>query len=553
MPEYSYILYVNPVIGALPSRQLPAELETFRSLCWEQSATVRWRYADPTNIAASLNGNILLVLVDCSAKGIDVKRACQVVRQVSRSPIMLIDPGRLRPQVLEGFKTIAERATFIQRDELTKPETILEKLQFLEVALPQLWVVLDYEQNDLVMREVVQWVGERRLANDIQKFFPEAQQIQLRPVAGGWSGAKLCRILVEGQNYFLKFFEDSGKCKCEYQRHHEAMKWLGLAKADVPIHLVPDIGVDADSQLRAFPQRQPVAYPVCYVSASSQDCQRETLKALYRTKDRDFLEKVFRRLIKVLQTGQTGRPRPEFEPPWGFGRAGNCFELTSKIKAKIIGTLAELDMYGSAMCSHDAQEWSNRCQVLELFLFHLPTWLTEPLHVQRGHIHGDPNPRNCLVSSTDSNDVRLIDCGDYEATGRLVSDMALIERDIKLVLMSTEEEADKFFDLDTGRLSDWCNNEQNSIGRGVRFKPGDALPALPGEFPSTNRAYRLVGLIRRRAKALCEKSDPEGIHYFAALLYWTLDVLRYDSIRPTKKLLALYSAAEILLRFQHIS
>lgn len=551
MPEYTYIVYVNPLPRTI--RQLPAELEALQSLCWEQSAIVRWRIADAAGVAESLGGNVLLVLVNCGADGAGVKMACQAVREACRSPILLIDPGGLKREVLEDFKTVAEQAVFIKTDELSDPNTILDKLRLLGVILPEPRVALDYEESDLGIRELVQWVGQRRLANDIQKFFPDARDVQMQSVAGGWSGAKICRVLVQGQEHFLKFFEDSSNCMREHQRHREATKWLRRAQADVPIRLVPGIGDDADSQLRAFPQRRPVAYPVCYISASSVDHRRETLKALYHTKDEVFVEKAFRRLIKVLRTGQPVRSKPAPETPWHFGASRSCFALSQKIKVKIIETLDDLQVYGPPMCEKDAQEWNKRRQVVELLIYRLPTWLSKPLMVRRGHSHGDPNPRNCLLPSDNPNDLRLIDCGDYEMSGRMVSDLGLIERDIKLVLMGTEEAADEFLDLDTRWLSQWCNNERNSIARGIGFEPGDALPPPAGEFPSATRAYRLVGQVRQRARVLCGRSDAKGLHYFAALLYWTLDSLRYEAIRPTKKLLALYSASEILLRFEYIS
>ena len=550
MPEYAWITYVNPGIPAV--QQLPAELEEFQRLCWERSAIVRWRCAGSADIAANLGGNLLLLLVDCSAGGADVKTACRSIRATCQSPILLTDPGGLRPEVLEEFKVVAERAAIIQPNELSDPSIILDRLVHLGITLPEPCVVLDYEHNDPVMTEIVRWVGRERLENNIQKFFPEASRVRLQPVAGGWSGAKICRLLVQGQEYFLKFFEDSDKCKREHEHHHEAVNWLQQARAEVRIRVVPDIGDDPDSQLRAFPQRKPVAYPVCYVSASSEDRHRETLKALYRIKDEAFVKKAFQRLVEVLQTGQTAGPTPIAEPPWDFSEGGNGYFLRPKIIIKTFETLEDIGDYGPSMCGNDPQRWTTRRQIIELLMSHLPTWLTSPLSVQRGHTHGDPNPRNCLLPLDGPSDLRLIDCGDYEPSGRLVSDLALIERDIKLVLMATEEEADKFFDLDTSRLSVWCKNEENSIGRGIGFKLGDALPRPTGEFPCGTRAYQLIGLVRQRAKTLCGKSDPKGIHYFAALLYWTLDSLKYEAIRPTKKLLALYSASEILLKFQHI-
>jgi hypothetical protein len=207
------------------------------------------------------------------------------------------------------------------------------------------------------------------------------------------------------------------------------------------------------------------------------------------------------------------------------------------------------------MCVGDQIGWTEREQALNLLVFQRPAWLATACFVLLGHTHGDPNPRNCLLPSNDPQDpnvpldVRLIDCGDYKPNGRLVSDLALIERDIKLVLMGTEQKANGFYDLDTAWMTQWRNAERDSIGYGLAYEPLNAPPRRE-EAPSANQAYRLIGLVRQKARTLCSDADPNGIHYFAALLYWTLEALKYDAVRPTKKLLALYSGSEILLKFQ---
>jgi len=58
-----------------------------------------------------------------------------------------------------------------------------------------------------------------------------------------------------------------------------------------------------------------------------------------------------------------------------------------------------------------------------------------------------------------------------------------------------------------------------------------------------------VPAIRKQAKAIRGTDDPEGHHYFAALLYWMIRALDERAIPPTKKLLALYSMAQILRVF----
>jgi hypothetical protein len=484
MPKYAYVVYINP--AATGPTQLPEKVDAFQGLCWEQSALVRWRCADPANIAASLSDTIPLVCVDCDADAGAVKKACQDVRASCVSPILLLDPGTLREGIRQNLMAIASPAEFIGADALSDPDAICVKLRQLAVVLPEPRVVLNYEQNDLVMREMIPWVGERRLANDIQKFFPDATSVQLRPVAGGWSGAKLCRLFVQGQEYFLKFFDDSRKFRSEHQRHGEAQKWLRVADADVPIQLVPDVGDGLDSQVRAFPATKPAVLPVCYVSASAPGTRRETLKELYRTTDDDYLRLAFKRLLEVLGTGQRANLDCLSEPLWALGPQGAGFRLADKAKIRVLATLDDLGMYGPSMCGHDEDVWFKHARVLELFLLKMPNWLSDACLIARGLIHGDPNPRNCLVSSEAPGDLRLIDCGDYEENGRLVSDLALIERDIKLVLMGTEKAVGGFFDLDTRQLTRWWKAERNCIEKGIDYKEDD-VPSQPCRSHSSVR------------------------------------------------------------------
>ena len=108
--------------------------------------------------------------------------------------------------------------------------------------------------------------------------------------------------------------------------------------------------------------------------------------------------------------------------------------------------------------------------------------------------------------------------------------------------MGTELSVGGFFDLEVANLQEWCHADSDSISRGLNYTPEFA----PNSSNSVRRAYRLIGRLRQRASEISEKDDT-GRHYFAALLYWTLDVLKYPAVRPTKKLLAINSAAHIIL------
>jgi len=63
---------------------------------------------------------------------------------------------------------------------------------------------------------------------------------------------------------------------------------------------------------------------------------------------------------------------------------------------------------------------------------------------------------------------------------------------------------------------------------------------------STRHAYSLIAKVREAARSLKASPDDDGRHYFACLLYWNLRYLKLPTIRRVKKLLALFSSAEVL-------
>ena len=116
--------------------------------------------------------------------------------------------------------------------------------------------------------------------------------------------------------------------------------------------------------------------------------------------------------------------------------------------------------------------------------------------------------------------------------------------------MGMEDQAFPFYDLNTENFHEWREAETAAIAHKMEYQPKFAPVPGKAKYATAARAYRLIGMVRQRAKKLCGKADDKlGVHYFAALLFWTLDALRYKEIRRTKKLLALYSASEILRSF----
>jgi hypothetical protein len=548
MSDYFHIVYINT---RSPDHWggLPYDVKNIRDWTWRQSAQVYWSSVEPSGVAGVLDQAHLVVLDWSSQNASEAERVCRQVRgRRADLPILLISETGPAPR-LEPFVSKNPPAAFLR--DPADPTQLVRDLEALRLTLPPVRVVVHPEPNNLTIKGLVDWVGKERLQLMIQKHFPDAENAYPKPVGGGWSEAKLCRFFVDTdeQLYFLKFFTQRDDYKRELAAHAQAKAWLGDAVVNL---FLPDLAGGLRDQSDLFPESgfstDRVCYPVCYESASNRERPRETFKDLYREQSEEFIEKVLVRLLDILATGQPDHHNQRMEPPWNCNdKKGFCLNLKTQIG--VLDTCDDLARYGPALFG-DQKKWEECRKSIQGFAYDepLPSWLTEGCPVIIGHMHGDPNPRNCLVNPDDPNDVRLIDCGDYRPDGRLVSDLALIERDVKLVLMGTENSAGRFFDLDVTQLPDWCEAERYSISRGLDYRLNEA-PLAPR---SVKRAYRLIERVRQRAKQVCGK-DLWGQHYFAALLYWTLDVLKYPALRPTKKLLALYSVGETVRHFASLN
>lgn len=552
MADYFKIVYVN-TLGAEWARALPdaeeraggqlGALKWIRDWSWHVSAYVRWSYAEPGKIK-TLKGADLVILDWSSPNTHDAKEACRRVRGVNpRLPILLLKSDNIRAPARDEFVRKNPPALVLPQEDTTNLVRIAESFGALGLSLPPTLIKLHPDERDPATVVFIEWVGRERLAQAIQKYFPDAKDAYLVPVGGGWSDAKLCRLFIDNEpnEYFLKFFKKREDFTAELSQHAGAKSWLGAAT--VGLRLIPDVEGGVAAQSDAFPGIEVPLFPVCYESASTRERPREMLRNLYRDQTDEFVEAALARLLAVLADRQ---PLNEgVEPPWSDSGA-NCLRLTKEEKVGVIEAIQDLSMYGPPACGSE-QKWNNCVGLLLDFVYGrmLPK-LYQPWHVITGHIHGDPNPRNCLAHPDDKEDLLLIDCGAYKPDGRLVVDLALVERDLKLLLMGTERSAGGFRDLETEHLPDWCHFEREAISRHLTYRPADA----PASNAPARRAYRLVGRVRERASVLSGRKDEDGRHYFAALLYWTLEALKYPTIRPTKKLLALYSASEIIRRFR---
>ena len=559
------------------------EARILRNWAWCRSPFTRWILVTRDSLTRTqINTADLFVLDWPAEKAEDAQKAYRRIRRKRRTArILVIKTGRddwrdkrVPDKKKRGIKENSKRAAMDRKAYAIQARGVkcafLGACQALRFSIPLPSLQLGVSEKDLGLTELREWIKrdppenedpslvesrewvekDGRLKLIIQKFFPNAKRATVTSVRGGWSGAHLCQFYIVGKPelYFLKFSEKEAQYKLDFENHIEAQKWLKGATVD--LNLVPDQDPSFEGQLPAFPLTTPCLLPLCFTSASTYHRPRETLQALYRTKSLDFLEQAVQQSMGVLAPKK--RCRRRFLSPWSDqgdnpNDPDEPFHLSTRMERNVHAVMEDLEPYGSSFCQDTPRTvplWNQlRMRIENLFGARLHKWLTNRVPVRIGHTHGDPNPRNCLVDPSNPLDLKWIDCGDYRPDGRLVSDLAIMERDIKLVLLGTEQDGEGFFDLDVNRIPSWCEAERDSIEQRINYttpKPGTGI------ITPTYRAYRLIELVRMQARKL----DPRGIHYFAALLFWTLDALKYrTSLRPTKQLLALYSASEILKEF----
>jgi hypothetical protein len=597
MSDFYRILYVNagPDIGQDP---LQVEMENLQKWMAGETARIRWIELRRTEITPETLAGFQFAIVAWPRSLGDVRNAVDLLQRIRRDAtslrLLVVKTGDFEDHRygLECFSSdpcvqIRNRQHFGTREDSGKT------LTSIGVEWPtSKFSISDHPMNPEV-RDIIQSVDKKRLELILQRFFPDAGRAEIYPVTGGWSGAGLCRAFLDssGEIYYFKFFRDPRKYEEEFANQAAAEDWLGVGPppggATVKLRLMPGIGKDVRSQLQEFLAGiPPPLFVLCYDCASTSENHRATLQSIYggeptnwQDGDTDqFLADAVSRLVNILAQKQSNDVEPRM--PWDWHEGGQrC--VPGKVRKGIRTATAHLRPLLAA-----DKAWEGRVDKLDHLIYKLPPWLAEePRPVTFGHVHGDPNVRNTLVAVNNPIDVRLIDCGGYAPNGSLVGDLALIERDIKLLLMATEPEAEPYFDLDVHQVGPWCRMEQECIRKRLEYSPEDATTGpsddrspwgrsfdailqkiararggayyavFPGREPANGgyrpevRAYRLIGRIRQRARDLCPPGDPDGRHYFGALLYWTLESLQYEAFKPVKKLLAIYSAAAILERF----
>jgi hypothetical protein len=558
--------------------ELVDNINAINEWIWQRTPFARWIYRTDDSIKIEDVKDADLGIFawsdhQAAAQGLEILRQLCGDGDI---PLLIVSSQSAREEVIRSSMTEWHASYLVLGHDVPRPEDLEPAFQKLGLVLKPYDLRLDFDENDPFTMNLFESFGRKRdaylgksdrtqayadvrpigrehLEHLIQRFFPEDKTVDVHPVGGGWSGDSLCRVHAgPGKNeHFIKFYSDKKKYEEEFKNHLHAE--AVLKGHTVSLRRVPDFGQD-EPQAEAFPgETRPPTYPICFDSASEGESACKTLKELYVRATDAFVDEAIAKLLTIVPGEFDPTNKDDKVTPWGYD-ANVEFQLTGDLKRSVLDAIDDLDIYGSAMCA----DWPNlRTGIRNLMYLPLSKheWLTEPRSVAMGYIHGDANSRNCLFNPSDCRRLKLIDCGQFRKRWRLVSDLAVIERELKIVLLGTDQESGGYLDLDAARLSSasrprtWCAVEKASIEKGLDYTRGEVDRTLAAD-PSIRRAYRPIARIRARAKEAAGRFDLEGRHYFAALLYWTLEILKEPAVRRPKKLLALFSAAQIIAKFQ---
>ena len=166
--------------------------------------------------------------------------------------------------------------------------------------------------------------------------------------------------------------------------------------------------------------------------------------------------------------------------------------------------------------------------------------------------HGDLNSNNILLW-LDEEHPFLIDFPFYQESGHALQDFARLEVEVKFTLMDKQADSSRedlpALDYTHSQIPSWRALEEHVLRE--RWGSGN-LKLPPGTFNSNvNLSHGLVNLIRVKARAVQQlhgggRRSGFWAEYRPALLYHTLRAIGYDSLSPFKRLLAVFSAAELL-------
>jgi hypothetical protein len=535
--------------------------DRLESLCWEISGRVRWQFLEPSEkIDFQSLSQVSLVVADWSVVVEESGGAkqppehhypLQNIWESIDETLKELKKAGVQPKVLHYSHSSKDRVHPSLRENPLEFDALEEAVRkwVEETSAGIARVPVEWHERDPHLKEI--GFEKKQIELIVEKYFPARRgKARIDPERGGHSGVPLVRLTLPNQKipYLLKLFRAPDDFKREWQANDEAKEWL--KNFTVSLHPIPDIPAKAEAQARVFRHKGAVFFPVCYPSADDT----EVLKELYRQRSDTFVRQAYQEVLKALAENQPSQDQdnwvnlrddlPFFSPPVKEGAELPTSAYTalqdSKFQRDFLGACRELKPQGERL---SGEKWQGGIDAIRnaLDVPH-PTWLTSRVKARFGRVHGDPNSRNLLFDGKEQtpSGLRLIDLGGFKAQAPLVADLALLEADIKFVLLATETGSGDYRDWETNHLTYWRDTEDEALQEGLGFR----LPTITKTNASAARAYSIIGDIRRRAQAISPE-DSAGRVYFFYLLFWSLCHIRSLSIPSTKRLFALYSAGRI--------
>jgi hypothetical protein len=231
------------------------------------------------------------------------------------------------------------------------------------------------------------------------------------------------------------------------------------------------------------------------------------------------------------------------------------YQLPKRSKRYILNFLDERK---AQMGERFFEDWGERHKVLREFVAGSEAELSRLYTLAGQHsvilspTHGDLNSNNILLWLDEAHPF-LIDFPFYQESGHALQDFARLEVEVKFILMDRQADSSPkdlpAFDYTHTQIPLWHALEKHLLRE--RWDTGEFKLQLGAFDKNVKLSYELVHLIRTKAKVVQRQQENKRrigfwAEYRLALLYHTLRVIGYDTLSPFKRLLAVFSAAQLL-------
>lgn len=441
------------------------------------------------------------------------------------------------------------------------------------------------EDNDPLLKEQVRALGSNRNLEDGRKKlrvflseFLHHQQLRIHRIQSGESGAHVYRVqaTVQGGDfqYLIKISHEFWKLKEEVERHVTVIGGIpGLHEYKTNL-LKPKNEPDKDNYIVSYGNWHAICFEYLGEGAfgsslNLQDTLVSMPKRIFPATDdgSDGISQyrlLFLGILLDWLKREWGTNRDHVgravQQPWSTVNADEekynpfpPYQLTEKTKCWI---LEFFDGIGGQMGSRLVPGWNTTAELVKRFVGAdgsvAGSKLETPVSMVFSPAHGDLNANNVLFFLELGNRIFLIDFAMYQKRGHALQDFARLETEIKYALMDRQADSPvkelPGFDITPTQFQLWLELEDHLANTWWEPRPWSTA----GFSGNLDLSLKLVQSIRNTAKAVQSQNlsgeAPSCFEdeYLYPLLYHTLQAITYRSLSPYKRLLAVYSAAQLL-------